>query len=457
LELVLTAQNRIPIIDTIQVIAPDTPYLLAANPVVDDSASWNPNGQVDFGEAVLMSFTLRNVGLLTAQDLTVTVASSDWFATVDSRFVSLDQLAPDSSATVDSFTVHLNGDCPDGRQIQLEAIITDNAGNTWSSPLRFTVHAPVLSSASIAVDDGNNGRLDINEIADIVVNFANTGSCFVPDGNAQLTSLDPYVAIITPDMALNPILADSSGEATFGIRVLPTTPPGHEFRFQWTLSADHGFSTFGSFQLPAGLIIEDFETGDFSGFDWTFSGNADWHITSSPVWEGSFSAVSGNVSDDQFSSLVLNVTSLGEREVRFTLKVSSEANYDGLEFYIDNTRYGPWQGEIDWQEVTFPVAAGDHTLTWKYVKDQGVSEGSDCAWVDFIVLPLVGPSGFHCIPGDVNGDDQVTVLDIFRMVFMVLDQGLTPTDEETYCADVNYDGIVDIFDVLEAGDRRSDQ
>ncbi|MFQ6614571.1 MAG: C25 family cysteine peptidase, partial [Fidelibacterota bacterium] len=36
LELVLTAQNRIPIIDTIQFIAPDTPYLLAANPMMDD-------------------------------------------------------------------------------------------------------------------------------------------------------------------------------------------------------------------------------------------------------------------------------------------------------------------------------------------------------------------------------------------------------------------------------------
>ncbi|NOZ75847.1 MAG: hypothetical protein GXO90_10845 [FCB group bacterium] len=299
--------------------------------------------------------------------------------------------------------------------------------------------------------------MDINEIADIDLSFSNTGSCFSPDCNAQLTSLDPYVAIITPETGLTSIPVDSSGAAVFSIRVLPTTPPGHEFRFQWTITGEHGYSTFGSFQLPAGLIIEDFETGDFSAFDWTFAGDADWRITQTPAWEGSFSAVSGIISDNQYSSLVLDVTCLQERQVRFSFKVSSEANYDGLEFYIDNTRYGPWQGEINWQEVTFPVAAGDHTLTWKYVKDQGVADGNDCAWVDFIVLPLVGPSGFHCLPGDVNGDDQITILDIIRIVFMVMDQGLEPTDEEVYCGDVNYDGIVDIFDLLEAGDRRTDQ
>jgi len=456
-ELVLTAQNRIPIFDTLQVIAPDGPYLIAANPTLNDSGAWNANAELDFGETCLVGFTIQNVGLGEAQNISVTLTTSDLFTTITPRTVWLATLDHDSIAVVDSFEVSLAGNCPDGRRIELEALLTDGTGQVWTSPLRLTAHAPVITPETIRVDDGNNGRLDINEIADIVLDFSNSGSCFSPSGTAQLTSMDPYVALINSETSLDSILTDSSREAAFTIRVLPTTPPGHEFRFQWTINSDHGYSTFGSFQLPAGLIIEDFETGDFSSFDWTFSGDADWIITQDPVWEGAFSAVSGDVDDYQQSSLILNVSCPQDREIQFTFKVSSEANYDGLEFYIDNTRYGPWQGEIDWQDVTFPIPAGEHTLTWKYVKDQGVTHGSDCAWLDYIILPLVGPSGFHCIPGDVNGDDQITVLDIFRMVFMVMNQGLEPTDEEAYCADVNYDGVVDIFDILEAGDRRTDQ
>ncbi|NOZ74678.1 MAG: hypothetical protein GXO90_04780, partial [FCB group bacterium] len=241
-ELVITAQNRIPVIDTLQVIAPETPYLLATNPVIIDSSSWNPNNQFDFGESILLSFTVQNVGLLAAQGISITLTSTDWFATVEPRSFALDHLTPDSTTVVDSFTVSLSGGCPDGRQIQLEAILSDSSGNTWTSPLRLLAHAPNLTSESIAVEDGNNGRLDINEIADIDLNFSNTGSCFSPDGNAQLTSLDPYVAIITPETGLTSIPVDSTGAAVFSIRVLPTTPPGHEFRFQWTITGEHGYS-----------------------------------------------------------------------------------------------------------------------------------------------------------------------------------------------------------------------
>ncbi len=452
-ELVMTAQNRVPVMDTLQIISPDEAYLVASSPMVSDTGEWNENGQWDIGETAWVNFTVRNVGLLTAQDISVSLSTSDLFANLTPRTVHLDSLQPDSSALIDSFQVQLAGDCPNGHTVQLNVTATDNGGSVWSSPIRVTGHAPVLQTQSIWVDDENNGRLDINEIADIVLEIQNNGDCLSPGGTIELTSRDPYVAVITDAQEIAPIPVDSVETVAFSVRVLPTTTSGHVFSFQWSINGEYDFATMSSFQLPAGLIIEDFETGDFSSFDWTFSGDTDWVICSDQVGEGSFCAMSGDVGDNQNSTLSLDVSCPEEREIQFMFKVSSEAGYDGLEFYIDNTIYGPWEGEIDWQNASYTVPAGDHTLRWKYIKDHGVSSGSDCAWVDYIVLPLSGPSMFHCVPGDVNGDGQVDLFDVIRVSLIVMDQGAGSTDEEDYCGDVNYDGTLDVFDILGTADR----
>ena len=72
----------------------------------------------------------------------------------------------------------------------------------------------------------------------------------------------------------------------------------------------------------------------------------------------------------------------GSGTVGFWWKVSSEANYDELEFYIDSNRAGHISDEQDWVQMTFSVNSGSHTLRWRYVKDSSESSGQDCAWVD---------------------------------------------------------------------------
>tara|TARA_X000000368_G_C22449925_1_gene458543 strand:- start:18 stop:521 length:504 start_codon:yes stop_codon:yes gene_type:complete len=68
-------------------------------------------------------------------------------------------------------------------------------------------------------------------------------------------------------------------------------------------------------------------------------------------------------------------------------KVSSESNYDFLKFYIDGQLQGEWSGEVNWSSETFFVNAGQHTFSWVYSKDESVSDGSDAAWVDYILFP----------------------------------------------------------------------
>jgi hypothetical protein len=76
--------------------------------------------------------------------------------------------------------------------------------------------------------------------------------------------------------------------------------------------------------------------------------------------------------------------------VTFLWKVSSETNYDWLEFYIDGVRKDRISGEVDWQQKIYVLDAGTRTLRWRYKKDSCWSFGSDCGWVDDIVITNIG-------------------------------------------------------------------
>lgn len=136
-----------------------------------------------------------------------------------------------------------------------------------------------------------------------------------------------------------------------------------------------------------GESIEDWETGDFDQYNWQFEGTADWLITDVTPYEGIYSAQSGDVSDNQSSSLTLEYTVYAEDTLSFWYKVSSEASYDYLNFYIDNNLKDGWSGTIPWSYAEFIVPVGTHTFKWEYDKDYSVSSGLDATWIDMITFP----------------------------------------------------------------------
>ncbi|MDK2978359.1 MAG: hypothetical protein PWP52_1073 [Bacteroidales bacterium] len=133
--------------------------------------------------------------------------------------------------------------------------------------------------------------------------------------------------------------------------------------------------------------IEDFESGGFTHFNWEFSGDANWAIDNSEVYEGSYAARSGNIGDNDVTTLIIDTTIIQGGNVSFYKKVSSESNYDYLKFYINNELQGEWSGEIGWSYEEYMVESGENTFKWEYIKDSGVSSGDDCAWVDYISFP----------------------------------------------------------------------
>ena len=134
-------------------------------------------------------------------------------------------------------------------------------------------------------------------------------------------------------------------------------------------------------------LAEDFETGDFSIFDWTFSGYASWAVTSEEKNSGTYSARAGEIDDYGSTTLQVRLDCVSGN-ISFYRRVSSESLSDCLKFYIDGTEKGEWSGEEDWAKVSFPVTAGTRTFEWTYSKDYSIAEGDDTAWIDDIVFPI---------------------------------------------------------------------
>ena len=104
--------------------------------------------------------------------------------------------------------------------------------------------------------------------------------------------------------------------------------------FDLSISADNDYNNTDSFTLSVGLVLEDFEMGSFAGYPWEFGGNGPWTI-STEAYEGTYSAQSGAISNNQTSEMYVSVNVTTDGEISFYYKVSSEASYDYLRFYID--------------------------------------------------------------------------------------------------------------------------
>ena len=149
-----------------------------------------------------------------------------------------------------------------------------------------------------------------------------------------------------------------------------------------------------------------------------------WVIDNVNIYEGIHSSKSGDgLPDGEVSHLNINVDVTAPGDISFYKFVSSEA-YDYLHFYIDGNKQGEWSG-IDnvWSFESFPVTVGNHDFEWEYDKDGSVSDGQDCAWIDYIVFPpmYIVPSAvveskiqFELFPNPTLGSFNLTFNDFIN-------------------------------------------
>ena len=120
-----------------------------------------------------------------------------------------------------------------------------------------------------------------------------------------------------------------------------------------------------------------------------------WHVaTDAGAAEGFHTLKTDTVFDGESANVEIPARNYAAGNVTFKYRVSSEAGFDFLRFYVDGAKLGEWSGvanETTWATATFALTAGNHVLRWEFEKDGSVSIGLDSAWLDSVTLPAVLP------------------------------------------------------------------
>ena len=386
-----TAFNAIPYQALIPLTPADGPYVVGQATGIND-ASGNGNGQADYNEQIGLNVNAENIGVESAMNVMAVVACGNAAIVIDDSSHDFGTLAAGQDVDVQSaFSFHVNGAIEDQTNVVFVVTYTDADGNTWSSNLNIVINAPAFDcAAAFEVNDsqGNgNGRIEAGETVTITFPVTNTGhAATANDVLANLTIATAGVTVSNSSLNLGVIAAGETAEAVFTITVDASVTSATLLEMLLNLPlAFYGMDCEVS--VTANQNMEDWETGDDNSYSWNYSGDADWFVTSAYAYEGNYSMQSGDIADNDLTSMYIVVDSPANFELSFSFKTSTEDGYDFLTFLIDNVEQGSWSGENDWTEVTYTLSAGSHNLRWRYAKDFTVSAGEDACWVDNIVLP----------------------------------------------------------------------
>lgn len=384
LKLTVTGQNYLRYEADIDVIPADGPYI-----IINSYELGNEATQLNFGDETGFNIQLKNVGNTQAPSGSMTLTSASEYVTITDG--AADFTSINSNATLDlneAFSFTVSDEVPNKTNIDFVVTITSGS-DTYENHITVKAYAPVFSIGSVTIQeiDGNgNGRLDPGETAKLIFPIENKGNADSWETSATLEINNSFMSLLSePVVNINSIAASGSVSVEYQIYV-GAAPSG--FAAEYTLNVESGvYTDTRDFMSKIGLNVEDFEMGVIDPAMWTNNATYPWTICNDQPYEGQYCVKSGTIGNSQETALSLTYE-VGENDsIGFFYKVSSETNYDKLYFYIDNVEKSNWSGNVSWTKAQYPVLAGTHTFTWKYKKDSSVASGSDCAWIDFVLLP----------------------------------------------------------------------
>ena len=448
IDIVITSYNHVPYETEINVIAPDGSYMLLDG----FTLSQGTDESIIFTEAGELTTTIENVGTENSGSITATLISQTDNVNILNTVIEIEPVGSGETITVGPFNFEVAINTADQDDVIFHLNIQDDE-NSWEYPINITVNAPAFQLASSFIFDGANGSLDPGESATLQLVLENIGSAPLQYPTFSAYENDEYLTLgeLTSDNAYYWDVGTSVILST-NITVSDIAPFGHS-AITWVnigiLNSDYEF--LFPIPLTVGMLMENFETIDFSGHDWQLAGQSDWYIQDDEVHDGNYAARSGDIGNSQFSEISVEYNVMNSGSISFAAKVSSEQGnsgtiYDYLTFYIDGEQMTLLGGELDWNEYSFMVSAGQHTFRWVYEKDTAGSSGDDCAWIDRVIFPPGSIPPLNVDFGDLNQDGNINVLDIVLTVSSVLGHG-NLNGEQLLSADVNMDGKVDVIDI----------
>ncbi len=390
--LVLTGQNRQPTIVNINITPSLEPFISVDTIELNDSRG-NRNNLADYGEIISFGLKLKNLGLSPGASIFTDLTCSHPGVQVIDSLEFWGNLAASGDTSISNvFEVVLPDSLANQENLIFTIGIIENSKLVRTEYFQLKVSAPDLKFGKSWIGDGETGngnsRLDPGEEAKLWIEVINQGNSDAKGISAILTSSDTLVQVLI-DSAYIPVLSASGTQIIcFDVLADSMAPPDSANHFELLVISEPYSSQLDFYKTIGftGLVYDDFESGSLESFNWIMDANHPWEIAENESYQGNFSARSGLITHSQYSSLNYEINFPELDTISFYYKVSSEANYDFLNFHID-TLTARWSGNKDWQFAKYPVQAGTHILKWTYSKDSNTSSFEDRAWIDFVNFP----------------------------------------------------------------------
>ena len=254
--------------DTVQVVAGARYVSHLRSSISDPGPGGNNDSILNPGETVKVPMWVKNWGQQTANSVTSKLRAFDPNSQItDSARTFGDVDAGDSAYTGENgFGLQVNPGLPSGYPVPCSLYCTDELDSTWVSSITFLVSAPVLANQTVTVVDsahgGNdNGRIDPNETADLMVRIGNTGMGHGYNCHAVLRSGDARFTVLNAVANYGLIRkGDSASNAAdlFTVHAAGAIPPETPISCTLHYYADGGYVK----SEPFTIIVGELRTSD---------------------------------------------------------------------------------------------------------------------------------------------------------------------------------------------------
>ncbi len=384
LTLTVTGFNKITAVEIVAITPAEGSFVVIDNqPITETHIGYEGN----------FTFDIKNVGVETSSDLTITLSSDQAGLYIENNQYTLESISADEliSLPEDAFTISIPNNLEDQYQIPFNVSISADAGaNQWDYEIYLTTQAPNLAFGDVEATEvlGNgNDRMDAGETFMLSLPVENIGSYIAELTNVSIDTPAGLVVANNPSVQIEGLEANNNQEISFEVMLSSQIPSGQELLFE--ITAQYGsLSTNLEYSAFVGLAVDDFESQSLEAFGWTTVGD---YTFSTNAHEGQYSLKSADIPNSGTTSATVEFNSTAAGQISFWLKVSTESNYDWVDFKINNQTELHLSGDLDWTEYTFDVPAGNNVFQWKYTKDYMVSDNDDCFYLDYVTFP--GGSG----------------------------------------------------------------
>ena len=247
--------------------------------------------EADYNEIIGLDLELNNVGNQLAQNISITISTQDIYVNLIDSTDFLTSINANNTINISSpFILEIANYVPDQHIVVFDLTVIDLQGNTWLSNFSIKINAPILEDVSFTIDDtilGNaNGKLDAGENIDLIIDIENSGHSDISNLIGSMTTSSPYISINNPSLInTSSLMSNQQTSMSFNITIDINTPAGSLVDFNFNVNNNIYYHN-KTFYETVGIVDEDYETGDFSQYNW-IQGNFPWYVSNNNPYEGS--------------------------------------------------------------------------------------------------------------------------------------------------------------------------